>query len=83
MRSVFFYFGVSSNSCVDSFSSRGIGFGDCGEISSEEIDLIESHKFENIITLYWRNSNLNFSSSLNLLKSLEEKPKQGLEETAE
>ena len=50
--------------------------GDCGEISSEEIDLIESHKFEDIRTLYWRNSNLKFSSSSNLLKSLEEKPNE-------
>ena len=50
--------------------------GDCGEISPEEIDLIESHKFEDIRTLYWRNSNLKFSSSSNLLKSLEEKPKE-------
>ena len=50
--------------------------GDAGDISSEEIELIECHKFEKIRTLYWRNSKLNFSSSLNLLKSLEEKPKQ-------
>ena len=50
--------------------------GDAGDISSEEIELIECHKFEEIRTLYWRNSKLNFSSSLNLLKSLEEKPKQ-------
>ncbi len=50
--------------------------GDCGEIGSEEIDLIESHKFEDIRTLYWRNSNLNFSNSSNLLKSLEEKPNE-------
>ena len=50
--------------------------GDCGEISAEEIDLIESHKFEDIKTLYWRNSNLKFNSSSNLLKSLEEIPSQ-------
>jgi len=50
--------------------------GDAGDISSEEIELIESHKFEEIKMLYWRNPKLNFSSSLNLLKSLEEKPKQ-------
>ena len=34
--------------------------GDVGEISSEEIDLIENHKFEEIRTIYWRNSNLKF-----------------------
>jgi|TARA_B100001964_G_scaffold219742_1_gene262094 ATP-dependent RNA helicase SUPV3L1/SUV3 len=50
--------------------------GDCGEISAEEIDLIESHKFEDIKTLCWRNSNLKFNSSSNLLKSLEENPNQ-------
>jgi len=49
--------------------------GDVAEINSEEIDLIENHKFEEIRTLYWRNSKLNFSSHLSLLKSLEEKPK--------
>ena len=48
--------------------------GDATEINSEEIDLIENHKFEEIRTLYWRNSKLNFTSHLSLLKSLEEKP---------
>jgi len=48
--------------------------GDAGEISSEEINLIENHKFEEIRMLYWRNSKLNFNSASNLLKSLEEKP---------
>ena len=50
--------------------------GDAGNISSEEIELIESHKFEIITMLYWRNSKLNFSSASNLLKSLEEKPQK-------
>ena len=50
--------------------------GDAGNVNSEEIELIENHKFEEIRMLYWRNSKLNFSSSSNLLKSLEEKPKQ-------
>jgi len=48
--------------------------GDCGEINAEEINLIENHKFEEIRTLFWRNSNLNFSSISSLLKSLEERP---------
>ena len=48
--------------------------GDAGEISSEEIDLIENHKFEEIKVLYWRNSKINFKSPISLLKSLEEKP---------
>ena len=48
--------------------------GDCGEINSEEIELLESHKFEEIRTIFWRNSNLNFTNQTNLLKSLEERP---------
>ena len=48
--------------------------GDCEEINAEEINLIENHKFEEIRTLFWRNINLNFSSTSSLLKSLEERP---------
>jgi len=47
--------------------------GDVEKINADEIDLIENHKFEEIRTLYWRNSKLNFTNSSNLLKSLEEK----------
>ena len=50
--------------------------GDCKEINSEEVDLLENHKFEEIKTLFWRNSNLNFNSSYSLIKSLEEKPQK-------
>ena len=50
--------------------------GDCKEINAEEVDLIENHKFEEIRTLFWRNSNLNFNNSSSLLKSLEQKPYQ-------
>ena len=50
--------------------------GDCKEINAEEVDLLESHKFEEIKTLIWRNSNLNFNNASTLIKSLEEKPKQ-------
>ena len=48
--------------------------GDCGKINSEEVELLEKHKFEEIRTLFWRNSNLNFDGQTNLLKSLEERP---------
>ena len=48
--------------------------GECKEISAENVELLENHKFEEIRTLYWRNSNLNFNNSLSLIKSLEEKP---------
>ena len=48
--------------------------GDCKEINAEEVDLLENHKFEEIKTLFWRNSNLNFNNASTLIKSLEEKP---------
>ena len=48
--------------------------GQCREINAEEVDLLENHKFEEIQSLYWRNSNLNFKSPSILIKSLDEKP---------
>ena len=48
--------------------------GDCGEISAEEVELLESHKFNEIHTIFWRNSNLNFNNGSVLIKSLEERP---------
>ena len=48
--------------------------GQCKEINPEEIDLLEKHKFENIQSLFWRNSNLNFDNPFALIKSLDEKP---------
>ena len=48
--------------------------GECKEINSEEVSLLENHKFEEIDSLFWRNSNLNFDNPLALLKSLDEKP---------
>ena len=50
--------------------------GDCKEINAEEVDLLESHKFEEIQYLFWRNSNLNFNNPSSLIKSLDEKPKE-------
>ncbi len=48
--------------------------GECKEITAEDVDLLENHKFEEIRTLFWRNSNLNFNNSSCLVKSLDEKP---------
>ncbi len=48
--------------------------GDCGEISAEEIELLENHKIDEIHTIFWRNPNLNFKNGDILIKSLEEKP---------
>ena len=51
--------------------------GDCKEITAEDVELLENHKFEEIRTLFWRNSILNFNNSFSLIKSLEEKPQMG------
>ena len=48
--------------------------GDCSEINAEQVELLENHKFEEIRTLVWRNSNLNFNNASDLIKSLDEKP---------
>ena len=48
--------------------------GDCEEISANDTDLIENHKFPEIQNVFWRNSKINFSNKINLIKSLEEKP---------
>ena len=50
--------------------------GDVSEINTDDIDLIEKHNFEELRTLYWRNSNLNFKSKESLLKCLDEKPQK-------
>jgi len=50
--------------------------GQCKDINSEEVDLLENHKFEEIQYLFWRNSNLNFNNPISLVKSLDEKPKK-------
>jgi len=50
--------------------------GECKEINAEEVELLESHKFEEIRSLFWRNSNLNFNNSYSLIKSLDEKPNE-------
>ena len=50
--------------------------GNCKDISPEEVELLENHKFEEIKILFWRNSKLNFNNALALIKSLNEKPKK-------
>ncbi len=52
-------------------------FGVTGEVQSinpDDIELIENHKFEDINSIYWRNSDLNFTNSKELIRSLEDKP---------
>jgi ATP-dependent RNA helicase SUPV3L1/SUV3 len=50
--------------------------GDCENLSSEEIELIENHKLEDLTSIFWRNSDLNFQNINALLESLEDKPKK-------
>jgi ATP-dependent RNA helicase SUPV3L1/SUV3 len=51
--------------------------GECKDINAEDVGLLESHKFEDIQSLFWRNSNLDFNNSFTLIKSLDEKPNKG------
>ena len=48
--------------------------GGCENLQSDEIERIESHKLDEIKFLFWRNSDLNFSSAEDLIRSLEKKP---------
>ena len=50
--------------------------GECKEVGPEEIEALESHSFPDIQTIFWRNSKLNFSNKVSLLKSLEERPQK-------
>ena len=50
--------------------------GDCSKINSEEVENLETHKFDEIRTIFWRNSDLNFNNANSLLKSLDEKPQK-------
>ena len=51
--------------------------GECEKLTDEQIEKIENHKFDNIQNIFWRNTNLDFTSSLNLINSLNEKPENG------
>ena len=50
--------------------------GECKEIGSEEIEALETHSFPDIQNIFWRNTKLNFSNKVSLLKSLEERPQK-------
>ena len=47
--------------------------GECKQLSSDEIGKLERHELNKINLLYWRNSDINFSSLDNLVSSLEKK----------
>ena len=48
--------------------------GGCENLQSDEIERIEGHKLDDIKFLFWRNSDLNFNSAEDLIRSLEKKP---------
>jgi ATP-dependent RNA helicase SUPV3L1/SUV3 len=50
--------------------------GDCETLNSDEIEKIEKHQLPETKMIYWRNSQLDFSSPENLIISLEKKPIQ-------
>ena len=48
--------------------------GDCETLNSDEIEKIEKHQLPDTKSIYWRNSNLNFSTPEKLITSLELRP---------
>ncbi len=50
--------------------------GECGEINPDEVNSLENHQFDEIHTIFWRNTNLNFKNGRALIKSLDERPKK-------
>ena len=48
--------------------------GDCETLNSDEIEKIEKHQLPDTKSIYWRNSNLNFSNPEKLITSLELRP---------
>ena len=50
--------------------------GDCGDMNPDEIKIIETHKFDDLSNIFWRNSDLNFKNFNTLISSLDIKPKK-------
>ena len=50
--------------------------GDCETLNSDEIEKIQNHHLPDTKMIYWRNSQLNFSSPEKFINSLEKKPNQ-------
>ena len=48
--------------------------GDCETLNSDEIEKTEKHQLPDTKSIYWRNSNLNFSNPEKLIASLELRP---------
>jgi ATP-dependent RNA helicase SUPV3L1/SUV3 len=54
-----------------SFGTLGLGGDNAPEFSEEEIDAIEEHRFRPLDHLYWRSDDLDFSTTTDLIASLE------------
>ena len=52
--------------------------GQCENLSADEIEKLENHSLNNINTIFWRNSELNFNNLQSLIYSLEKKPNNEL-----
>jgi ATP-dependent RNA helicase SUPV3L1/SUV3 len=50
--------------------------GDCERLTDEQIDKVENHRFDDVLNIFWRNNNLDFTSSQNLIQSLSVRPPQ-------
>ena len=49
--------------------------GECEKLTDEQIEKLENHKFDDVLNIFWRNSELDFSSISALINSLNLKPK--------
>jgi ATP-dependent RNA helicase SUPV3L1/SUV3 len=54
-----------------SFGTLGLGGESAPEISEEEVNAIEEHRFRPLDHLYWRSAELDYSSVIELIASLE------------
>ncbi|HEU4957105.1 MAG TPA: helicase-related protein [Sphingomicrobium sp.] len=56
-----------------SFGTLGLGGDSAPELSEEEVNAIEEHRFRPLDYLYWRSADLDFTSVTDLISSLEAK----------
>ena len=48
--------------------------GNCEALTSEQIEKLENHKFDSVINIYWRNSDLDFSNISQFTTSINQLP---------
>jgi len=48
--------------------------GKCEELNSDQVEKLENHQFDSVLNIFWRNSNLDYSSIQSLIKSLDKEP---------